>query len=259
MGGGLSLGFFQNNRQTGSFTNAFYSPWEDALDNWTHLCCTMKTNSLRLYINGIECVTANGLESTPSGLFYIEFGGFYGKLRQSRLWSKALTAEQIELNAGIEIAGSKDGLIACWQMCEGFGQTAGDMGPNDIQLVLGSSTAIESIDPVWLATDEPVGVDEEPKTKIPEDFALKQNYPNPFNPETIIQYELPKVADVTLKIYNIFGQEVKTLINETKPAGYHQAIWDGTNNSGVKISSGIYFYRIQAGEYTAARKMILLK
>ncbi len=95
---------------------------------------------------------------------------------------------------------------------------------------------------------------------IPKEFALNQNYPNPFNPETAIKYQLPMASKVSLKIYNLLGQEVRTLVNETKTAGYYQVKWNGTNNSGIKVSSGIYFYTIRTNTgYIKVRKMILLR
>jgi hypothetical protein len=88
---------------------------------------------------------------------------------------------------------------------------------------------------------------------LPRDFALNQNYPNPFNPSTTISYSLPKAAIVSLRIFNALGQEVATLVNEQKEAGYYQVQWN------ANVSSGIYFYRLQAGEYVETKKMILLK
>ncbi|MFC1725742.1 FISUMP domain-containing protein [candidate division KSB1 bacterium] len=94
---------------------------------------------------------------------------------------------------------------------------------------------------------------------IPDTYELFQNYPNPFNPETTIMFTLPKTANVKLEIYNIQGREIKSILNQTKPAGYHSVKWDGTNNNGVKVNSGVYVYRLQAGEFVETRKMILLK
>ena len=93
----------------------------------------------------------------------------------------------------------------------------------------------------------------------PKEFSLHQNYPNPFNPETTIKYQLPEKSFITLKIYNIHGQEIKTLINDEKPAGYHSINWDATNNYGIKVSSGIYIYQLNAGNFTQTKKMILLR
>jgi hypothetical protein len=89
---------------------------------------------------------------------------------------------------------------------------------------------------------------------IPTAFRLEQNYPNPFNPTTRIQYDLPVESFVHLAIYNVLGQEVRTLVNETEQAGYRSVSVDGSN-----LPSGMYFYRIQAGGYTDVKKMLLLK
>ena len=96
-------------------------------------------------------------------------------------------------------------------------------------------------------------------TSAIKDFSLDQNYPNPFNPETIIKYQLPKSCDVVIKIYNTPGQEIKTLINEKRNAGYHKIIWDGKDNSGQIVSTGIYLYQIKAEKYIAIKKMIFLQ
>ncbi|MEJ2051619.1 MAG: T9SS type A sorting domain-containing protein, partial [Calditrichota bacterium] len=81
---------------------------------------------------------------------------------------------------------------------------------------------------------------------IPMDFALMQNYPNPFNPRTTIKYELPERSKVTLKIYNILGQEVVTLLDEEFEPGYYELSWDGRNNFEHQVASGVYIYRIVA-------------
>jgi len=94
---------------------------------------------------------------------------------------------------------------------------------------------------------------------IPDSYALNQNYPNPFNPNTIIRYSLPKQSDVNITIYNILGQEVVVLVDKAQPAGYHQVVWEGKNSQGKPVASGIYFYRIEAGEFTDNKKMLLLK
>jgi hypothetical protein len=107
--------------------------------------------------------------------------------------------------------------------------------------------------------DLPTSV-ENPKTEIPDDFRLDQNYPNPFNPSTIISYQLPASGLVTLKIYDVLGREVTTLINEFQNAGIYKVHFNRqeTTNS-IQLSSGIYFYRLQTTENTITRKMILLK
>ena len=94
----------------------------------------------------------------------------------------------------------------------------------------------------------------------PTEFALLQNFPNPFNPETTIGYELAESADVTLQIYNVVGQVVRTLmVSEPQLVGRYQVRWDGMDDRGVPVSSGIYFYQISAGKFQDVRKLMLLK
>ncbi|MCK4559570.1 MAG: T9SS type A sorting domain-containing protein [Calditrichia bacterium] len=99
-----------------------------------------------------------------------------------------------------------------------------------------------------------VGIGDKDIPQIPSAYQLSQNYPNPFNPTTIINYELPIKSYVELSIYNMLGQKVATLVSEKKQAGYHEVEFYGGN-----LSSGIYLYRIEAGEWTDVRKMILLR
>ncbi len=102
-------------------------------------------------------------------------------------------------------------------------------------------------------------VDQEPDFSILDKIELSQNYPNPFNPQTIIEYSIPKSGYVKIIIYNILGREVVTLIDEWKQAGVHQAFWNGRDNSGNMMPSGIYFYRLETDGVSEAKKMILLK
>jgi hypothetical protein len=94
---------------------------------------------------------------------------------------------------------------------------------------------------------------------LPTEFALEQNYPNPFNPSTTIEFALPQAVDVSLKIFNIRGQLVKTLVSGNKAAGRYSLTWDGTDNFGNKVASGTYIYAIKAGNFVQNKKMILLK
>ena len=94
---------------------------------------------------------------------------------------------------------------------------------------------------------------------LPVSFGLDQNYPNPFNPTTDISFSLPTPANVSLRVYNLLGQEVATVVNGDLSAGVHTVTWDGSNDGGAQVSSGIYFYRLVAGDEIATRKMMLLK
>ena len=91
-------------------------------------------------------------------------------------------------------------------------------------------------------------------TELPTEFSIDQNYPNPFNPVTTINYSIPNTQYTVLKIYDIAGKEVMTLVNETKPAGRYQVKFDGSN-----LGSGVYFYKITAGNFSAVKRMILIK
>jgi flagellar hook assembly protein FlgD len=97
------------------------------------------------------------------------------------------------------------------------------------------------------------------QAEIPQTFALMQNYPNPFNPSTTIEYQLPVNGFVELKVYDIAGREVATLVSEMKNAGTHRIAWNAVDDRGTKVSSGVYFYRISAGQFNQIKKMVLLK
>jgi hypothetical protein len=94
-------------------------------------------------------------------------------------------------------------------------------------------------------------------------FTLSKNYPNPFNPSTTIRYQLPVNAKVSLKIYNTLGQEVAMLINRRETAGQHQVLWNGKDNRGNSVSSGLYLYRMEVvsdkGRFSDVKKMVYLK
>lgn len=94
---------------------------------------------------------------------------------------------------------------------------------------------------------------------LPTSYALDQNYPNPFNAGTVIHYQVPAMGDVSIVVYNVTGQVVRTLFQGQREQGRFTATWDGTDSDGNHVSSGLYLYRINAGSYTASRKMILMK
>ena len=93
----------------------------------------------------------------------------------------------------------------------------------------------------------------------PTEFALDQNYPNPFNPTTTIRFSLAKDIQVQLDIYNILGQKVKSLVNGELNAGWHAVSWDGTNNAGEQMASGVYIYKLNTPNFEHTRKMSLTK
>ncbi len=94
---------------------------------------------------------------------------------------------------------------------------------------------------------------------LPCNYYLKQNHPNPFNPATIIEYNVPVKSHVKIDIFNILGMKIQTLVNETQTTGEYQIFWDGKDYKDNDVATGIYFYRLQAGNFIDTKKMILLK
>ena len=94
---------------------------------------------------------------------------------------------------------------------------------------------------------------------VPDRYLLEQNYPNPFNPSTHIRYAIPEAGQTSIMIYHIDGQLVKVLCSEYLPAGTHEKVWDGTNDHGIKVSSGVYFYRLISGNFTQVKKMLFIR
>ena len=94
---------------------------------------------------------------------------------------------------------------------------------------------------------------------IPTEFALHENYPNPFNPTTTLRFDLPEMANVTVTIYNMLGQIVRTFNMNDTPAGYHSIKWDATNDYGDPVGAGVYLYQLRANEFVKTKKMVLLK
>jgi hypothetical protein len=131
-----------------------------------------------------------------------------------------------------------------------FGAQTTDMGYARIPNGAGAFV----IQPPTFNLDNETALDVDDESVLPKEFTLYQNYPNPFNPTTTISFQLPITSQVTLKIYDVLGNEVAILVNENKPAGSYEVMFDAT-----RLSSGMYFYRIDIKNFSQVRKMILLK
>ena len=106
----------------------------------------------------------------------------------------------------------------------------------------------------------PTDVDDpESPELLPDSCGLAQNYPNPFNPETTIGFYLPNTSPVSITIHNVLGQLIQTLVHGSLPAGDHTVEWDATDLYDRPVASGIYFYRMEVGEFTSTRKMVLVR
>jgi len=132
--------------------------------------------------------------------------------------------------------------------------------------MLTKSVAVNNHQPIMMAIDiENRNVkiiknsDQVTINPLPSTFVLEQNYPNPFNPQTTIRYQLSQTLRVHLSIFNLVGQEIRTLVNAVKTAGYHSAVWDGRDNADVNVASGTFVYRIQVGQLMEVKKLILIR
>lgn len=128
------------------------------------------------------------------------------------------------------------------------------------------STNVSGLQAIAMLTDTgAVSVGEPPAATLPQEFRLEQNYPNPFNPSTVIRYQLPVTSHVVLNVYNVLGQEVARLVDGMQNAGYHETHWNGTTNAGMPLTSGIYFYRLEATgnqthhHFVNVKKLLLIK
>lgn len=121
--------------------------------------------------------------------------------------------------------------------------------------------ALADIPPIEEEVEEPVetAVETSDQASVPQAFALEQNAPNPFNSNTVIRFALPQPSQVELAIYNLLGQPVAVLVQGPSAAGSFSVRWDGRDQAGQAVTSGVYLYQLRAGEYTEVRKLLLLR
>ena len=175
-----------------------------------------------------EVFVGSGTNATPPGRVHLISGKgdslFFSYTFPANQVNAVNILPSIDGNGTFEMVGASDeGLVICF---------SGGLSP----------TAIET---------EPVA--------LPEAFALDQNYPNPFNPTTVISYQLSVFSDVRLEIYNLLGEKITTLVDARQNAGQYRLQWNGRDQVGRRASSGVYLYRLSAGDFVQTRKMILLK
>jgi hypothetical protein len=134
---------------------------------------------------------------------------------------------------------------------------------NSMQIVRTGAMSVPArsylVEKTWNFFQNPVDEDITDADIVPVKYALMQNYPNPFNPTTTISFNLPEKANVSLKIYNVAGQLVRTLTDQSWDAGSHEIKWNGTNDLGSSVASGVYFYKIETSSFQSTKKMVLLK
>lgn len=198
----------------------------------------------RTYGGGDNDAAMHAIETEDGGYIivgYTESFGLGGRdvyivranSRGDTLWTKTVGGPDDDCGRKIVTTGKGEYIIVGYT--ESFGA-----GGRDVYLIK-------------LAPDPVIHIERQ-DILIPQKFVLYQNYPNPFNATTVIRYELPKQSQITIDIYDLLGRKVETLINEEQVAGYHQITWNANDKS-----TGIYFYKVRAGEHAETRKMLLLK
>jgi hypothetical protein len=148
---------------------------------------------------------------------------------------------------------SDSGLVAYWKFNELEDLGVNSDGTDDVRDLSINGNHVDLEGDAFIEIGGPAGV-ETISNEIPTEYSLEQNYPNPFNPSTKIEYSLSEASFVQLKVYDVLGNEVATLVNEDQSAGTYR-----TDFIGADLTSGIYFYKLQAGSFIETKKMILMK
>ncbi len=230
------------------------------LNEWHHLAFAVDNSSLAIYIDGVSVSIDNKTTiQLPEGNFSISTyyysiaypRNFIGCIDELRYWDVVRTETQINNNRDVELSGTEAGLVGYWDFNDGSGKQLTDkVGKHH-----GTLSNMDAKD--WIS-ETPFNITsvKDSKTGIstPNNYFLSQNYPNPFNPSTVINFTLPKLEFVNLSVYNMLGEKVKELVNNTMKAGFHTVTFNASNSS-----SGIYFYKVSAGNFVSVKKMILLK
>ena len=240
-------------------------------NKWQHIALSYNaisdSSNVKLYIDGLKqplkrrfSDIQNNLKDNATKDLYIANDStksktFQGSIDDVRLWQVERTTEQIHALMNTELKGDENGLLGYWKMDEGIGTLIYDQSVNNNN----GTASCSWIEGKYLETDSTSNIAHNNIINNPESFTLFQNYPNPFNPVTVINYQLPQRANVSLKIYNTLGQLVQTLVNDIQVAGEYKITWDGKNFGGESVSSGIYLYILEAGEVRASNKMLLIR
>ena len=230
------------------------------LDEWHYVAITYDGTTLRFYLDGISDGSGNlpgPLDPNDDPLHIgVDFPGgdeyWDGQIDEFRIWNKALKPTHIQAAMNGHSSPKASALVGYWRFDEGSGNTAKDKSreKNNGTLVNG---------PTWVTPGAPIGnagkaIADQFESPVLDQFTLISNFPNPFNPTTKIKFIISESSFVTLKVYDVLGNEVATLVNGEKPIGSYEVEYDATS-----LPSGIYFYTLQAGNFIETKKMNLLK
>jgi len=239
-----------------------------SLNEWQHIAVTYDADStVKMYVNGIEqeasqrtqpfgSITGNSEDDLIIGNSPDLKVTFDGIIDEVRVWETTRTVEEIPEDMNNYLNGNEFGLVGYWKMDEGSGEKISDGTTyrNDGTVV----------DAQWRAgapLNSPTQVENSaPPVVLSKQHQLHNNYPNPFNPKTTITFTLSQQANLYLNVYDLNGKLVKSLTNgETWNAGFHSIEWDGKDNHSLKVSSGIYFYKMVSDKTYISKKMLFLK
>jgi len=135
--------------------------------------------------------------------------------------------------------------------------------PNIYTIPIKANISSDNYFPLWTdtfwVTAYPTGVYDIEENTVPTTFALSANFPNPFNPKTTINYQLPRATNINITVYNLLGEKITTLIDEHQQAGYFDVLWNGKDSFNINVPSGVYLYKMEAGDFVQANKMILIR
>jgi hypothetical protein len=225
---------------------------------------------LRIIVGDIPKINAfAGMASAESELETTADGSVY-KLTSNREIAGALMTFRIEGDnpvncvtlptlANMELRSARDGNLLRVLVLSSKGGTFAANGNGLFRLTTNASAELVSQEIVD-ANGTPIALTSVVSGgALPKEFALEQNCPNPFNPETVISYSLEKIGDVSLEVYNCLGQRVRVLFTGNQPTGKHTVRFDGTDDTGAQLASGVYLYRLRVGDQQLTRKMVLLK
>ncbi len=210
------------------------------------------TVTYEITVTNIGSDNATGVimrDSLPSQLTYISDSTTHGNCTE--------LDGVVQCNLGTFGSGESATItVLALSVGSGLTENTATVSANEIDIQPSNNSATDS---THMVRRIPTDVSDDELDVLPNHFEVSQNYPNPFNPSTEITYSLPIKAEVTVVIYNVMGQKVRVFDQGQQSAGEHSVTWNATDKSGREVASGMYFYKITAGDFSASRKMVLLK
>jgi len=239
---------------------------EDSLlapGQWHHAAMVFDAGDSRiyLYLDGSPVLVKQN-ENPYLGLRWIsEYGGvdimlgneYMGIIDELRVWNYSRNGEEIIAGMQQRLTGAETGLVGYWPMDEGCGYLVSDMTGHGLWGVVSNPTWVEGF-PLQISGLDDLGV-----IANHSPLELSPGCPNPFNPHTVLEYRLPQSANTRIQVFNIMGQKVRELVNGTETAGVHRVVWDGSDDAGISLASGVYLIRMRVGTEERVRKVMLMK